>query len=120
MSHSNFAGNLARLGYVARGAVYLIIGGLALLAGFGSRGRPTESKGALQIVLQAPSGRVLLAVIATGFLCFSAWRVAQAFLDADQLGRQRKALMRRWPMAEAPPSMSDLPSRLEHSARPLP
>ena len=95
MSHSNFAGNLARLGYVARGTVYLIIGGLALLAAVGSGGRATDSKGALQALLGAPLGGVLVTLVAIGFLCFAAWRLAQAFLDADRLGRERKALMRR-------------------------
>jgi Domain of Unknown Function (DUF1206) len=95
MSHSNVAEKLARLGYAARGAVYLIIGGLALLAAAGSGGRTTDSKGAFQALLEAPFGGVLLAVIVIGFLCFAAWRLAQAFFDADRLGRQRKALMRR-------------------------
>jgi hypothetical protein len=95
MSHSSVAEKLARLGYVARGAVYLIIGGLALLAALGSGGRATDSKGALQALLEAPFGGVLVAVVAIGFLCFAAWRLAQAFFDADRLGRQRKALIRR-------------------------
>jgi hypothetical protein len=95
MSHSNVAERFARLGYAARGAVYAIIGGLALLAGVGSGGRATDSKGALQSLIEAPFGSVLLAIVATGFLCFAGWRLAQAFLDADRLGRQRKALLRR-------------------------
>ena len=95
MSDSNAAEKFARLGYAARGAGYLIIGGLALLAAVGGGGRATDSKGALQALLEAPLGGVLLAVVATGFLCFAAWRLAQAFLDADRLGWQRKDLMRR-------------------------
>lgn len=93
MPCSNVPERLARLGYGARGTVYLIVGGLALLAAIGSGGRATGSKGALQTVLKAPFGALLLAIIAIGLLCFAAWRLAQGFLDADQLGRKRKVLL---------------------------
>jgi hypothetical protein len=84
----------ARMGYAGRGAVYLIIGAFAVLAALGS-GRAKGQKGALQKVLEQPLGEVLLAVVALGFLCFSVWRVLQAFLDADHNGREPKALARR-------------------------
>lgn len=95
MPQSSVSEKFARLGYAARGTVYLIVGGLALLAAWGSGGRATDSKGALQTILSAPLGGVLLAVVAIGLLGFAAWRLAQAFLDADRLGRGRQALMRR-------------------------
>jgi len=95
MSRSNVPEKLARLGYAARGTVYLIVGGLALVAARGSGGPATDSKGALQAILEAPFGAVLLAIIAIGLLCFAAWRLAQGLLDADRLGRKRKALVRR-------------------------
>jgi hypothetical protein len=86
---------LARAGYVARGLVYLIVGGLALLAAFGGGGHTTGSRGALQTLLAQPFGRVLLGIVALGLLCFAAWRLAQAFLDADYLGNSSKSLARR-------------------------
>jgi hypothetical protein len=86
---------LARLGYAARGAVYVIVGGLAVLAALGTGGGTTDTRGALYTVLSQPFGWFLLGAVALGLLCFAAWRVAQALLDADHLGTQWRALGRR-------------------------
>ncbi|MGG5889801.1 DUF1206 domain-containing protein [Falsiroseomonas sp. HC035] len=83
---------LARLGYAARGAVSLIVGGLALLAAFGQGGEATGSKGALQALMAQPLGEILLVVVALGLFGFALWRACQAVLDADAEGRSAKAL----------------------------
>ena len=51
---------LARLGYAARGVVYLLIGWFALAAAWGA-GLPDDSRGVLRRLLVQPFGRVLLA-----------------------------------------------------------
>ncbi|MDC7785937.1 DUF1206 domain-containing protein [Rhodoplanes sp. TEM] len=89
------AERLARLGYAARGVVYLLVGGLAVMAALGRGGETTGSKGALQTLLEQPLGTVWLAIVSAGLLCFAAWRVLQSVFDADHLGRDRKALLRR-------------------------
>lgn len=83
---------LARLGYAVRGAVSLLIGGLALLAALGRGVGATGSKGALQTLLFQPLGHVLLAIVAFGLFGFALWRAFQSLLDADGLGRTPKAL----------------------------
>jgi hypothetical protein len=85
---------LVRMGYAARGVVYALVGGLALLAAFGS-GRTTGTRGALQTVVSEPLGGLLLGGIALGLLVFAAWRTAQALLDADGLGTGMPAITRR-------------------------
>jgi hypothetical protein len=83
---------LARAGYAARGVIYLIVGGLAALAAWGSGGRTTDGRGALIELLNAPFGKLLLAVVAAGLVCYAAWRSAQALLDADDHGTDTKGL----------------------------
>jgi hypothetical protein len=83
---------LARAGYAARGIIYVVVGGLAALAAWGSGGQTTDSKGALTQLLGAPFGKLLLALVAVGLLCYAAWRAAQALLDADHHGLDAKGL----------------------------
>src|SRR5436190_19615828 len=85
----------ARLGYTARGCVFVIIGALALLAALGNPSRAPDSKDALRTLLDQPFGEALLALIAAGLLCFAAWRLIQAALDADHRGTAPSSLLKR-------------------------
>jgi hypothetical protein len=85
----------ARGGYAAHGCVYIIMGGLSVLAALGVGGQTTGAKGALLTLLSQPFGFALLGLVAFGLLCFSVWRIAQSILDSDRLGNDRKALVRR-------------------------
>lgn len=82
---------VARMGYGARGVVYLIVGWLALVAAFGS-GEATDTRGGLRHLLQQPAGEILLAVVAVGLFGYSIWRFIQAVMDADDHGTDPKAL----------------------------
>jgi hypothetical protein len=82
---------LARSGYAARGVVYLIVGGLAVLAALGG-GQTTDSKGALLTILQQPFGDVLLGLVALGLVGYAIWRLVQAVMDTDHHGTDAKGL----------------------------
>ena len=94
MSHvsRNPVETLARFGYGARGVVYGLVGGLALLAAIGSGGQTGGSRSALQTLLSQPFGKVWLVLIAIGLFGFCAWRVLEALTDADRRGSDLKGL----------------------------
>jgi hypothetical protein len=90
---------MARIGYAARGLVFLLIGIFALLAAAGASARPHGLSGALQALFDRPLGGVLLWVIAAGLACFAGWRLLQSVFDADHLGTSPYGLMRRGVLA---------------------
>ena len=86
---------LARVGYVAYGVVYALVGVLAVQAAFGGGGRTASQEGALRQVLLAPLGRVLLGMIVIGLLAYAMWRLIQGILDPENEGRDAKGIARR-------------------------
>lgn len=74
---------LARSGYAARGVVYVILGAIALSGAAAGSGENASTEGALSTLLAQPFGRVLLAGVAIGLIGHVLWRLAQAFLNAD-------------------------------------
>lgn len=77
---------LARLGFLVKGVLYMVIGTLALQVAAGSGGRVTGTRGALTTVLGQPFGHTLLLVAVIGLLGYAAWRIVQGLFDPDQLG----------------------------------
>ena len=57
---------LSRAGFVARAAIYAIIGVLALKLAIGSGGKLTNQQGALSTVANQPFGSLLLTLLAIG------------------------------------------------------
>jgi hypothetical protein len=81
----------ARLGYMARGVVYLSTGFIALLAVAGLTPHPHSPIRALQAWAQWPLGVVLLWGTGLGLYGFAGWRALQSVLDADRQGAGPKA-----------------------------
>jgi Domain of Unknown Function (DUF1206) len=73
-----FFNALARVGFLARGAIYVAVGFLAARAAFWSAGRPAGLRGAMNALLLGPYGPWVLGGVAAGLLAFAAWRLAQA------------------------------------------
>ena len=82
----------AKLGYVARGVVYFVIGGLAVLVALGEGGETTNSKGAIEQIMAQPFGNLLLILLVIGLLGYVAWRFTQSIKDTDDHGTSAKGL----------------------------
>lgn len=85
---------VARIGLVAKGISYGILGVLAIGVALGKGGETTSRSGALAELAQHPYGKVLLIVLAIGFACYALWRIVQAFAeradDPDAEGEAKK------------------------------
>jgi hypothetical protein len=86
---------MMRIGYVARGIIFLIVGAFALLAASGLGTHPQGARDALEFLFQKPFGGYFLWLLATGLACFAGWRFMQAVFDIERLGNSLYGLMRR-------------------------
>jgi hypothetical protein len=86
---------LARLGYAAKGVVYLIIGWLAVQVAIGAGGKTTDQRGALQIINEQPFGRFLLALVIIGLIGFAIWCFLQTWFDPEGKGSDMKGIIGR-------------------------
>ena len=84
---------LARAGYAARGAVYALVGFLAVEAAFGARSRPTDTRGALQEM--AGRSMALLWAVAIGLAGYALWRIVQGLLNPERKPNDLKGLAHR-------------------------
>jgi Domain of Unknown Function (DUF1206) len=82
-----WVGRLVRLGYLAKGLIYTLIGVLALRLALGmSGGRLTDPSGVLMTLLQQPFGRMLLLTIGIGIVAYAAYYLFEAIADLRRLG----------------------------------
>lgn len=77
---------LARLGYAAKGFVFLLTGGLAVQAAVGAGGRTTDTRGALGSIDGSTLGTVLLAAIALGLAGYVVWSAVRAISNPEHDG----------------------------------
>jgi hypothetical protein len=87
---------LGRLGYAARGVVFVLVGGFLILAALHSNSSEVHGLGgALQSLQAQPFGWILLGVVAAGLFAFGVFGLVQAryrHLDAPDLKQARDAV----------------------------
>lgn len=80
---------LTRLGFAARGLLYIVIAFLVIGAG-----QAESPSGALEYLGEG-GGRLLLFVMAAGLVAYGLWRLADAALDVERHGAGRDGAMER-------------------------
>lgn len=79
---------LGRLGLVGKGALYVVIGLLALQLATGDVATDTSKDGAFEWIADQPMGRWLLVALTVALFAMAAWRLLDAFLgdpvDGDE------------------------------------
>jgi hypothetical protein len=78
-----------RIGFAARGIMYLLVAYFALSTGLAEDG--AEALGHLE----TGAGRVLLALMAVGFMAYGVWRLSEAFIDSEGHGSDAKGIALR-------------------------
>src|SRR5687768_12368529 len=88
---------LARVGLIAKGFVYVILGALAFMAAFqlgGQTSKDTDRAGVFNFLNDSFAGKWLLAVLALGLVCYSIWRFIQGFKYGKHLSEDWKKAAR--------------------------
>ncbi len=80
---------MMRVGYAARGVVYVLVGVFAFTAAIGGGNTP-DSKTALAKLLDMPLGSIMLVLVAIGLVAYAAWKFIDSALDLDGKGDEPK------------------------------
>jgi Domain of Unknown Function (DUF1206) len=93
-ANSEWLHRAARLGFLAKGLVYALIGVLAFQVAMGDQQR-TDQKGALQAIAAKPGGSVVLWLMVIGFLAYAGWRFSEAaFGRRDETDEKKRTAKR--------------------------
>ncbi len=106
---------IGRIGFAARGVVYLVVGWLALRSAVGI-GTATDKQGALEAVAQQPEGALLLGIVAIGLFAYTTWSLVRAVFDPERRGHGASAVTQRIGYAVAGLSYGGLALEAVHLA----
>ena len=74
---------IARMGYIAKGVVYFMVGLLTVQTTIGMGGQTSNATDALQEIIYRPFGNVLLILIMIGLIAHAVWRIIQGIKDPE-------------------------------------
>jgi hypothetical protein len=79
---------VARVGLVARGVIYLLIGWVALMIAAGRSHQEADQRGALQALASKPAGSAMLWALVIGFAAYALWRFSEAIRGVHGEGKK--------------------------------
>ena len=88
--------SFARIGFYAKGILFVIIGVSAVMLAAGLRGgRISDPIGAMSALTQVAYGKVLLVLLTVGALGHGLWNVLRGIADVDDTGKGLKGMIAR-------------------------
>jgi hypothetical protein len=86
---------LARIGYLVRGFLYIVVGIVAVQVALGSAGQASDKRGAIELIGIQPFGKFLLVLVVIGLIGYSLWGFVRAIFDPLRRGTDPKGLAQR-------------------------
>ena len=77
VARSSWTKRVGRLGFAAKGVLYLLVAVIAIKVAAGRGGDPEDQKGALATVADEPFGMFLLVLLALGLTGYTLWRLVE-------------------------------------------
>jgi hypothetical protein len=93
-ANSKTLDGLARVGFVAKGLIYALVGVLAIQVAFGDQEKP-DQQGALHAVAEQPFGAAVLWLVVAGLAGYALWRLAEATWGHQDESDERKRTLKR-------------------------
>ena len=95
VGHGDWVERAGRVGLVAKGVSYALIGILAIQIPLGQGGQAADRQGALRQLATEDWGPAALIALAVGFACYAVWRLIEAVVDRQHEGHDPKGLAKR-------------------------
>ncbi|WP_117161222.1 DUF1206 domain-containing protein [Paraliobacillus sp. X-1268] len=86
---------LARIGYMAKGLVFVMVGILTFMAAIGVGGNTSGTQGMFRSLAGMPFGEILLWLIVIGLLLYEMWLLIKVIEDPQNKGNGLKGLFSR-------------------------
>ncbi len=86
---------VARFGYTARGAIYLLIGLLAMQTAVGARRTAADPVAVFHALASNTPGRVALVVLGVGLIVYALWHAVQTVVDTQGVDRGALRVLER-------------------------